>query len=161
MYYGFKEEDKEIVYLVIGEVPFIWVKPVTIESFYAVWETYECHQALMDNQASCSSLINKIGPNIGGGATQLKIKHIELNDDPSGAFNSATTEFFSAKAKEGKSQDKFKAAITAMGDLIVSAGPPTAIGEVREEPGELFFIIGWESVKARTFKSFSKEDYFS
>jgi hypothetical protein len=110
----------------------------------------------MDNQASCSSLINKIGPNIGG-ATQLKMNHIELNDDPSGAFNSATTEFFSAKAKRGKGQDNFKAAITVMGDLIVSAGPPTAIGEVREEPGKLFFIIGWESVKARLLRASPKK----
>jgi hypothetical protein len=27
VYYGFTEEDKEIVYLVTGELPFIWVKP--------------------------------------------------------------------------------------------------------------------------------------
>lgn len=101
----------------------------------------------MDNYASCSSLVNKIGPNVG--AIQLKMNHIEFNGDPSEAFNSATTEFFSAKAKEGKSREEFKAAVTTMSDLIVGEGPPTEIGQVREEPGNLFFVIGWESVKAR------------
>jgi len=126
VYYGYAEEDKDVVCLVI------------------VWESYEHHKALTDDPSYSSVGDKLIRPIIG--AIAPTIYHVEFTTDFYPAFGSPITEVLSGKAKEGKSQEEFKAALKVVSDLIVSA--PYASGEAREEPGKYFVLIGWESAEA-------------
>ena len=114
---------------------------------HAVWKTYEHHKALL-NDPSSSSLSDKFRPIFG--AIPLTMNHVEIQEgDFSAALAAPITEVLMAKPKGGRTLEELTVALRAVGNLIAVAGLPSSGGRVREDPGKIAILMGWQSVKAR------------
>ena len=103
----------------------------------------------LSEDPSSSSLVDKFKP-ILGALIPFTMNHVEIEEgDFSSALASPITEVLTAKAKEGKTLEELTVALKAVGDVVGTAGPPSAGGRVREDPGKILILIGWESAKAR------------
>lgn len=120
-----------------------------------VWDSYEDHKALMDDQ----ELYPKVGEALGKciGANFL-MRHVEFNETTRIALTSPVSEIVTLELKDKASAEQKKALNEVMLDLIehghtaprAKEHPPFAFGETRESAGSFYFLGGWTSVAHHT-----------
>jgi len=127
LYHGIPEEDEKTIFLFI------------------VWETFEHHKALLDHP-NYPSIIG-CDPSVGTGG--VTIKHVEFLQDPIPALIAPVTEIFTMTLKEGKTKEDLYEVLSKIGaKMAVDAPYPSALGEIREEPGKGYaLVLGWNSSK--------------
>lgn len=79
----------------------------------------------------------------------MTIKHVEFLQDPIPALIAPVTEIFNMTLKEGKTKEDLYGVLKTIGDKMeVDAPYPSALGEIREEPGKGYaLVLGWNSSK--------------
>jgi hypothetical protein len=79
----------------------------------------------------------------------VTIKHVEFLQDPIPALIAPVTEIFTMTLKEGKTKEDLYEVLSNIGaKMAVDAPYPSALGEIREEPGKGYaLVLGWNSSK--------------
>ncbi|TEB39781.1 hypothetical protein FA13DRAFT_1723994 [Coprinellus micaceus] len=128
-YVGLQIEDQKTAYLIV------------------LWESLEAHQKLIGDPIY-PTLISQLAPAVAGA---LKLQHVEFTGDVAIAFGAPVTEVAVSKLREGKSKedvDTFMPVMVEASKVPPVAHGPCAYGEVIEEPGTFYLVLGWDSPEA-------------
>ncbi|KAI0790823.1 hypothetical protein C8Q75DRAFT_106354 [Abortiporus biennis] len=111
--------------------------------FNAEWESFEHHQAFMDDKPTYSQLLNAMGKFTNG----YKILHVNFNMDPNPALLSTFTQMLVLKledvAKKQLIVDEIVALLT--GSESSNSIHSWAFGDVNETGDETLILVGWET----------------
>jgi hypothetical protein len=128
-----------------------------LTSFHIVWESLEAHQKLIGDPIY-PTLISQLAPAVAGA---LKLQHVEFTGDVAIAFGAPVTEVAVSKLREGKSKedvDTFMPVMVDASKVPPVAHGPCAYGEVIEEPGTFYLVLGWDSPEVRCSSSVALKD---
>ncbi|KAL4250696.1 hypothetical protein ABKN59_005459 [Abortiporus biennis] len=107
------------------------------------WESFEHHQAFMDDKPTYSQLLNAMGKFTNG----YKILHVNFNMDPNPALLSTFTQMLVLKledvAKKQLIVDEIVALLT--GSESSNSIHSWAFGDVNETGDETLILVGWET----------------
>ena len=120
---------------------------------HIVWESLEAHQKLIADPIY-PTLISQLAPAVAGA---LKLQHVEFTGDAAVAFGAPATEVAISKLREGKSKedvDTFMPVMVEASKVPPVAHGPCAYGEVIEQPGTFYLVLGWDSPEVR-YSSFT------
>ncbi|PFH54111.1 hypothetical protein AMATHDRAFT_884 [Amanita thiersii Skay4041] len=112
-----------------------------------IWETYEHHKQLMDSP-SYSQIIAAFSPFHTG---PYVMEHIAIDKDITPALTAPVTELTLLKCKGSKPQKYYESAAQRIIDALSSAKgahPNACWGVSKENPDNLYTIVGWDSVEA-------------
>jgi len=122
VYYGLEEEDPTIVWMVF------------------FWKTIEHHKVMM-KRLDYPDMVAGLKPFLRDG--QMKMYHVEFNNDTAVAFTAPMTAISTLTISEGQNREDLIALIEKLVVKIDDGqGSHIAWGEIQEEPGKYMIVAG-------------------
>ncbi|KAF9450574.1 hypothetical protein P691DRAFT_758079 [Macrolepiota fuliginosa MF-IS2] len=120
-----------------------------------VWDSYDDHKALIDNEELYPKVTEALGKCIGG---DFIMRHVEFNEITRIALTSPVSEIVALELRDKTSAERKEALKKVMVDMIehchtaprAKDHPPFAYGETKESAGSFYFLGGWTSVEYHT-----------
>ncbi|KAJ3557809.1 hypothetical protein NP233_g11648 [Leucocoprinus birnbaumii] len=115
-----------------------------------IWETFEDHKSLMDDQAVYPKVLENLGKCLGG---DVEMRHVQFGDTTATALSSPVVEIAKLELKLGANKDEFESHMRdfmehAKGAPRSKEHAPFTFGQTRESESSYFFMGGWDSKQA-------------
>ncbi|KDR82910.1 hypothetical protein GALMADRAFT_238558 [Galerina marginata CBS 339.88] len=113
-----------------------------------VWESHELHQAMMD-RPDYPAMVGRLKPFFRDG--QIKMNHVEFNNETDAAFNAPLTSISFLTLKDGASLEDLDRLFRVLDNLVDpnhGGYPPGAWGATHEDPRKVLYLTGWDSDQA-------------
>jgi hypothetical protein len=109
-------------------------------TFTAVWESIEHHEVMM-KRPDYPDMVAGLKPFLRDG--QMKMYHVEFNNDTAVAFTAPTTAISTFTMSEGQSKEDLIVLLKMLGEKIDHEQGSHALiawGEIQEEPGKYMTV---------------------
>ena len=113
----------------------------------AVWKTIEHHKVMM-KRPDYPDMVAGLKPFLRDG--QMNMRHVEFDNDTNVAFAAPTTAISTLTLTEGQNREHLGVLLKTLGEVLdhgQGSYAPIAWGEIQEEPGKFYLVMGWDSVQ--------------